>query len=135
MADNDPGGEPWWVVVARVSDGDLVRATVDAPTAEDATAEAQRSITIYEGEPPSAHLRTTGPFPTLVRTEERERRPVYCGGCGLSVYCGNHPPTPEQTWFEEKDWVGYDQLGFECINCGTLTWLPAGGRQAIPPRP
>lgn len=128
---SDMGGEPWWVVVAECGDREYVSSAVDAPTPEDAEAEAQRLMAANRAEIPTEFgevksiARITGPFPRHVPTADRERRPHVCGGCGLGLYCGNHAPTPRQTWFSAPDIESeYDETPWECVNCGTLTWLP-----------
>lgn len=118
------GGEPFWVVVAKLEGDEIASATVDAPTEEEAEAEGQRVIASQAPETIERVARTTGPFPSFVQTEERERRPKVCHGCGLRRYCGNHPPAPYQTWFEL---IGGPRESnyWQCINCGTGTRMPA----------
>lgn len=119
------GGEPWWVVVFHAEDGAVVTTAVDAPTEEEATAQGERVLAQNEGSNLGGHHNTRGPFPKHVPTEEREIRPKMCGGCGLKRYCGNHAPTPPQTWWrlieEQSD---DDARAWECIQCRTLTRLP-----------
>lgn len=124
------GGEPLWVVVAIMNDPNSVNdrqyasTTVDAPNPDDAEPQAQRVIVGYEGREPDRIARVTGPFPNYIPTGQRERRPNVCAGCGLNCYCGNHPPTPSQTWWKKLD-IENDEndTPWECINCGTITWL------------
>lgn len=117
------GGEPWWVVVFHTSGGDYASTTVDAPTEEEATAQAERVLAQKEGEDLGGHHNTRGPFPKHVPTEDREIRPKICGGCGLKRYCGNHPPMPPQTWWTLED-EDEEHRGWECIQCRTWTWMP-----------
>lgn len=129
MAAAETGGEPFWVVVAVMDDPgshedrEYASAAVDAPSADDAEPEGLRTITAGEGREPERIARVTGPFPNDVPTEDRERRPKMCHGCGLKRFCGNHAPTPFQTWFT----VGMEteeDIGWECVNCRTRTFLP-----------
>lgn len=119
----DPGEEPWWVVVAEMAEDEFASTTADAPSADEAEAHGQRVITGREGRVPARIARVTGPFPKHVPTEERERRPGGCQGCGLERFCGNHPPTPVQTWFVEGP-SSEEDIAWQCINCGTRTWMP-----------
>lgn len=114
--------EPWWVVVAEFGDEDYASTTVDAPTADEAEAQGERVIVGGEGKTPRRIARVTGPFPKEVETAERENRPKGCHGCGLKRWCGNHPPTPTQTWFDPED--RGESVAHQCIQCKTLTVLP-----------
>lgn len=121
--------EPWWVVVASLLSDEYVSATVDAPTEEHALAEGQRELTQQEGVPVAVEdvARVTGPFPKTVRTEERERRPKACASCGQHRYCGQHPPSPYQTWFVEVDEQSSEErAAMQCVTCRTITRMPAG---------
>lgn len=115
------GEEPWWVVVAEMEE-DYASSTVDAPDQDEAEAEGQRVIVANEGQAPERIARVTGPFPKQIRTEEREHRPKVCHGCGQQRWCGNHPPTPVQTWFERED--NGEDICFTCVCCGTRTYIP-----------
>lgn len=126
MAAADTGGEPFWVVVADMGDDEYASAAVDAPNVETAETEGERVIVGNEGRKTRRIARVTGPFPNDVPTEDRERRPKMCAGCGLKRFCGNHAPTPFQTWWTvgtetEKD------IGWKCVNCETRTFLPKDG--------
>lgn len=129
MSATDAGGEPWWVVVATmvdrgVHDREYASTAVDAPDAETAEAEGQRVIVANERREPEKIARVTGPFPNHVPTEGRERRPKMCQGCGLERYCGNHAPTPHQTWWTKvDDQSSEDEICWKCVQCGTLTYI------------
>lgn len=119
------GGEPWWVVVAEYGEDDYASAAVDAPDRGTATAHGERIIVSQEERTPDRICRTTGPFPTETTTENREERPKLCHGCGLQRWCGNHAPTPVQTWwYNVDDQSDEDNWAWECISCGTLTRMP-----------
>lgn len=115
------GEEPWWVVVTEMKEG-YASSTVDAPDQEEAETEGERVIVANEGQVPERIARVTGPFPKQIATEERERRPKVCHGCSQQRWCGNHPPTPIQTWFERED--DDDHACFTCVCCGTATYIP-----------
>lgn len=124
-------GEPFWVIVASMGDDEYASTTVDAPDEETATADGERVIVQNEGRTPERIARTTGPFPPTVPTEEREARPKVCHGCGLKRFCGNHAPTPSQTWwYNVGDQSDEDHWAWECVSCRTLTRMPKQGEYA-----
>lgn len=112
--------EPWWIVVAQITDEEYASATVDAPTEDDADAEGQRVIAGNEGTDEFDVRRVRGPFPRSPGEANFEVRPQRCHGCGLQLWCGNHAPTPNHTWFERSSSED-DRICWRCIQCGTKT--------------
>lgn len=115
--------EPWWIAVAKFGEDDWASATIDAPTEGDAEAEGKRVIAGNEGRDSFYILNVRGPFPRRPGEANFEVRPGGCAGCGLQLWCGNHAPTPNHTWFEravEEE----ERIGWKCIQCGTRTFKP-----------
>lgn len=128
------GGEPWWVVIFEMTPDDFVSLTLDAPNRPEAEADGRRQLAGITEQEPRRLARVTGPFPLPLTTEDREKRPTECQGCGLVRFCGNHPPTAKQTWFivGEDYTTEYDDIPWECVNCKTITWLPPDWQAVMP---
>lgn len=114
--------EPWWVVVAELAESEFSSATVDAPTEDDARAEAERVIASVEETQDFEIARITGPFPRSPGAQNVAVRPSECGGCGLHRWKAEDYPRPQCTWFERQNAEG-DTVTWSCIQCGTLTAL------------
>lgn len=115
--------EPYWVVVAELESEEYVSATIDAPTEADARTEGGRRIAAGEDTGEFDIVRTSGPFPASPGEAAPEVRPHGCGGCGLHCWPGDRPPCPRSTWFR-RSVESEDSIGWECIQCGTVTWIP-----------
>lgn len=114
--------EPWWIGITQIGD-DYVSATVDAPSEEQAIAEVSRTIAGNEGTDEFEVKRVRGPFPRSPGEANFEVRPAGCGGCGLQLWCGNHAPTPNHTWFTRVKETE-DDVVWKCIQCTTRTVKP-----------
>lgn len=118
----NPHGEPWWVVITEVTEGEYSTTAVDAPTKDEARVQGERIIASQEETADFDVKRVRGPFPRQPGEAAKEVRPNGCQGCGLHTWPADRPPCPHSTWFERED--RGDSIAWKCIQCETRTVLP-----------
>lgn len=123
MAPERDGDEDWFLAVGKAGE-EVITATVSAADEAGAEEEAMRTWETG-GEEDIRFKHARGPFPSGLGDAATRIRPNGCAGCGLHVWIPSRPPRPCETWFVRYvDGTDSDSAAWECIQCGTLTYLP-----------